>query len=463
MNSLAVLQKEKEICDKIIKYKKSRGANYEVWETKIEDIDFRISTVKDFIESGTWDFDRYKKEIMNQYKSESKLLLFVEKDPKLNAEQKKALKERIEERIKVIDNEIKETMKAGEEEEEEEPKEEAEKKETKKEEPKKEKPKKEVKKVKIDTKKSLNPKLEVPNDEENEEKERINEIVIDRLNEYRAAIDYFQTNELADQRLDANSKAKKICVELKKIQDGKWKEVNEFKLPAPITPEYIYGYSKEERTEKFNKIIKDYEKQRKEIQDLMNQILETIQKQPAQKRRKLAEIAKKDLDQKKSKKGQFDKLINILKEKLQDKWVPAPLFVEQDKEIQIEKINKDIPENTLRFIFGKTSYKKNKKVYLIVSHPEKNFEIKIQQKALGDWTNEFDWKYEKSYFKQLYRAKIHVEIFYKKVFKDKHKGHFDIELKDLANHIEFTDEYPLILESGRKGEMATVTVKVRTP
>ena len=215
---------------------------------------------------------------MNQHKSESKLLLFVEKDPKLNAEQKKALKERIEERIKVIDNEIKETMKAGEEEEE--PKEEAEKEETKKEEPKKEKPKKEepkkeVKKVKIDTKKSLNPKLEVPNDEENEEKERINEIVIDRLNEYRAAIDYFQTNELADQRLDANSKAKKICVELKKIQDGKWKEVNEFKLPAPITPEYIYGYSKEE---KFNKIIKDYEKQRKEIQDLMNQILETIQK-----------------------------------------------------------------------------------------------------------------------------------------------------------------------------------------
>ena len=37
----------------------------------------------------------------------------------------------------------------------------------------------------------------------------------------------------------------------------------------------------------------------------MNQILETIQKQPAQKRRKLAEIAKKDLDQKKSKKVQY--------------------------------------------------------------------------------------------------------------------------------------------------------------
>ena len=95
MNSLAVLQKEKEVCDEIIEYKKSRGADYEVWESKIEDIDFRISTVKDFIESGVWDIEKYKKEIMNQHKSESKLLLFVEKDPKLNEEQKKALKERL--------------------------------------------------------------------------------------------------------------------------------------------------------------------------------------------------------------------------------------------------------------------------------------------------------------------------------------------------------------------------------
>jgi len=263
--------------------------------------------------------------------------------------------------------------------------------------------------------------------------------------------------------LDANSKAKKICVELKKIQDGKWKEVNEFKLPAPITPEYIYGYSKEERTEKFNKIIKDYEKQRKEIQDLMNQILETIQKQPAQKRRKLAEIAKKDLHQKKSKKGQFDKLINILKEKLQDKWVPAPLFVEQDKEIQIEKINKDIPENTLRFIFGKTSYKKNKKVYLIVSHPKKNFEKKIDQKALGDWTNQFDWKYEKSDFKSLCRSKIHVEVFAKGWFSDTLKAQFDIDLKDLKDHIEIDGDFPIKQVSGTTGNTAHVTFKVRAP
>ena len=43
---------------------------------------------------------------MNQYKWESKLLLFADKDIKLNVEQKKVLKERIEERKKIIDDEI---------------------------------------------------------------------------------------------------------------------------------------------------------------------------------------------------------------------------------------------------------------------------------------------------------------------------------------------------------------------
>ena len=95
INSLMALENEKEICDKIIEYKKSRGADYELWETKKDDIDERISSIKSFLENGSWDSDRYKKEIMNQYKWESKLLLFADKDPKMNVEQRKVLKERI--------------------------------------------------------------------------------------------------------------------------------------------------------------------------------------------------------------------------------------------------------------------------------------------------------------------------------------------------------------------------------
>ena len=88
---------------------------------------------------------------------------------------------------------------------------------------------------------------------------------------------------MAEQRLDATQKAKLICVELKKIQDGKWKEVNEFKLPDPVTPEYIYGYSKEERNEKFKKIIMDYDKQRKEIMESMTKLIEDTKKEKTKK------------------------------------------------------------------------------------------------------------------------------------------------------------------------------------
>ena len=100
------LENEKEICDKIIEYKKGRGTDYELWETKKDDIDERISSIKSFLENGSWDSDRYKKEIMNQYNLEEKLLVFADRDPKLNAEQRKILKERIEERKKIIDDEI---------------------------------------------------------------------------------------------------------------------------------------------------------------------------------------------------------------------------------------------------------------------------------------------------------------------------------------------------------------------
>jgi outer membrane biosynthesis protein TonB len=115
---------------------------------------------------------------------------------------------------------MKQEEEGDDEEEEEKPKtEEKEKKEPKKDDKKKEEPKKQI----IDTKKSLSPMFDVPKEKEEEEKNRLNKVVTDRLNEYRAALDYFQNNELGEQRVDAINKAKLICIELKKIQDGKWK------------------------------------------------------------------------------------------------------------------------------------------------------------------------------------------------------------------------------------------------
>jgi len=456
MTSIGCLEKEKELCDKIIEYKKKKGADYDDWDMKKEDIDAKISSVTTYINGGLWDLAKYKQEIANQMKWEMKLSQFVEKDPSLNDQQKKVLKDRIEARKKIIEEEMKQEEEGDEEEEEEEkPKTE----EKKKEEPKKEEPKKQI----IETKQSLNPMFDVPKEKEEEEKNRLNKVVTDRLNEYRAALDYFQNNELGEQRVDAINKAKLICIELKKIQDGKWKEVNEFKLPDPVTPEYIYGYKKEERNEKFKKIIMDYDKQRKELTAEMTSIIQAIQKLPKQKQKKASELVMKDLNAKKARKQKFDQLINLLKEKFQDSWVPAPLFIEQEKEIKSERINKDIPEFHLLIIFGKTTYSKDKSLYLIVKHEEKNQQAKFDQKSPGNWEHQVDWKYEKGDFKSVWRSKILVEIWEKRViFKDSLKGAFEMEPKELKDHIEMTKDFPITLESGREGQKATVTFKVRS-
>ena len=462
MTSIGVLNKENEICDKIIEYKKKIGADYDDWEIKKEDIGNKIKTVTSFVQDGIWDLTAYKKELIKEFNWDNKLLsVFVDKDPSLKEEQRKVLKDRIIERKKIIDEEIKQNPEGEEEPKKEEPKkEEPKKEETKKSVEKKAEPKKEV----TETKKNPNPTPSAPKDKEEEEKNRINKIVLDRLNEYRNALDYFQNNELGEQRVDANNKAKLICIELKKIQEGKWKEVDEFTLPDPVTPEYIYGYKKAERLEKFKKVIMDYDRQRKECQAALNAKLDALKKLPPAKMKKIKDVAAKDLNEMKTKKEKLDKIINLLKEKLQDSWVPAPLFVEQDKEIRTEKINSDIPEFHLRIIFGSTTYNKDKSIYLIVRHPEKSLEIKFEQKKPGNWEQQFDWKYEKSDFKAIYRSKYHVEIWEKRfLLKDRLKGQFEMEPKELKSTSELTKDWPITLESGRTGQSAKVTFKIRTP
>ena len=457
MTSIGVLNEEKELCNKIIEYKKKIGADYDDWELKRDNVEDKIGTVSSFVQDGVWDLNAYKKKIMEQYKWEVKLLQFVEQDPSLNEQQKKVLKDRVTKRKQIIDTELKQNP----EEEEEAPK----KEETTKEETKKGDDKKEEKKEsKLELKKSLSPLFSVPKDKEEEEKKRINDVVVDRLNEYRAALAYFQTNQLAEQRIDATNKAKLICIELKKIQDGKWKEVNEFKLPDPVTPEYIYGYKKEERNERFKKIILDYDRQRKEITAQINIKVEAFKKMGAAKFKKIKDAATKDLNSMKTKKETLDKLINKLKQYFQDTWAPAPLFAEQDQEIKKEKVNKDIPEFTLRIIFGKTTYNKDKSLYLIVRYPEKSLEKKFEQKKAGDWEQQIDWKFDKSDFKAIYRNKFHVEIWEKKlIFKDSLKGQFEMEPKELKSQLEVTKDWPITLDDGKTDKTANVTFKVHSP
>ena len=443
MDSLGVLEKEKEICDLVIGYKKKKGEDYNTWENKKQLLDAKKDKITSSIENGIMTFALYKQKIKTQYEWETKLLSLLEKDKDLNDAQKKIIKERVNKRKKIIEEELTQNPDGQ---------------TNVKQDAKK-------KKEELITKKSLSPLYSVPKEKEAETIQRLTQVVTDRLNEYKSAIDYFKKNELTEQQANAIKSAKAISIELKKIQDGKWKEVNEFKLPDPVTPEYIYGYTKEERMAKFKKIITELSEQKKSLINDYNVRIESFKRLSKVQFKKIENVAKKDLDSLKAKKEKYEKIIKLLLEKAQDKWVPAPLYIETEEEIQIQKINKDIQDNTVRIIFGKTTYSKDDRLYLIVKVPETKLEKTFDQKKPGDWSEKFEWKLEKSDFKSFWKTKIHVDIYEKKtILKDRFKGQFEMEPRGLKNHIEFTDNYKLELEDKKEeGKTATVTFQVRTP
>ena len=453
MDSIGVLNAEKELCDRIIEYKKKIGKDYDDWEFKKENIDDRVQILTSQVEDGILDLAGYKKKIQEQYKWESKLLTFVEKDPNITKSQKEILIDRVNKRKKLIEEELTQNPEeAGEDEEE--------PKEVEKPAPK------EVEKVKpkveLMTQKSLSPLFDVPKDKEQEEIKRLTDVVTERLSEYRNALDYFKTNDFPEQKNEAIARAKKICIELKKIQDGKWKEVNEFKLPDPVTPEFIYGYDKAERKKRFDKIITEMGKQRDAIQEDMNKRMEAIKKLPKSKIKAVLPAAKKDLDGLKVKKDKIDKIVILLKEKSQDKWVPAPLYIETEEEVSIEKVNEDVPESTLRIMFGKTKYAKNDRLYLIVKVPDYNLETKFDQKGSGDWSHQVDFKVNEN-FSRIYQAKLLVEIWEKKtILRDRFKGKFEVNLTPLKTHNSYENpECKIELDSKREGVTCYIGFKVR--
>ena len=454
MESIGVLNDEKELCDKIIEYKKKIDKDYDDWEFKKENIDDKVQILTSQVNDGILDLAGYKRKIQEQYKYETKLLQFVEKDKNITQKQKSIIISRLNKRKKLIEEELAQNPEEEEGGGEEEPKEE--------ETPQSQQAKEVKPKPELMTQKSLSPLFDVPKDKEQEEIKRLTDVVTERLTEYRNALDYFKTNEFPEQAKVAIAKAKQICIELKKIQDGKWKEVNEFKLPDPVTPEFIYGCKKDERDKKFAKVVLGVTKQKDSIQEDMNKLMEYMKTVPKKLQKTEFPRCKNELDQLKVKRTKLEKLIAILREKFQDKWVPVPLSIEGEEDVSIEKVNEDVPNSTLRVIFGKTKYAKNDRLYLIVKVSEYNLENKFDQKGAGNWTNTIDFKVNENYSK-LYQTKLEVEIWEKKtILKDRFKGRFEVKLSPLKTQNAFENpEVPIELDSKREGVTCYVGCKVR--
>ena len=443
MKSLTVLEKEINLCNFIIQYKKTKNFDSKEWENKIIEANTKLNEIKNKVERGEMDFEEYKKTISNELTYEQKLLnIYLQKDKTSSPSQIEQIKKRINDRIIIINKEI-----GGEiEDEEEEEKTQGEKKEEKL--------------------NSENSNQNIPNpNQSNEEKTKLYVDLL--LQQYLSAKDYFKENEFKEQEKDCIDKCKKIIIAKKKILEGKIKEVNLNELPKSIKPEYIYGCSADERTSKFKEILSELIKQKDEIVQKKNAYTETLKKLKKNQFLKVKDTAKNILDSYQTKINKYKEIIEGINEKFKDKWVPAPEYCRNEEEEKVEKINNDIPENTIRIHIGKTNYEKDN-VYLKVKlkNGDKELTKEVQLKGNKDFNETWDWQFEKNEYKNLYKKILEIEMertYWYKFGGSNIKGSVKIDLNSLKDTIQLVGDYNIELVSKRTTPSINVTINLRTP
>ena len=463
MTAISVLQKEIETCDKIIKYKIDHKFDDEdIWENKKALVQIKYNNNTTFVQEGSLSIEDYFKEINKELEFNKKLLDYTNKDKKLKSFEIPELKRRLNERIDLLNTEVKqikeelENQDNDEEEKKEEEKKEEEKKEEKEEEKKEEKveeKEEEKKEEKEEEKKEEEPKKKPSSNQTKKDIELTKEeqekyqIIKERLEEYRYAINYCKINDFPQDQLIKG--ARELNEAKKKIESHNSDDVDIYLIPMPVTPEIVFNYSKEERAHKYQTLIDDLTKQKNEISSEKNNKLEELKKLPKAKFKKDEAKYKKILDNFMKQIEKLNKTIQILKHDVQDKWIPAPLFIIDEKKIRKEKKNEDIEEYYLRIYIGKlTDYKNGKNVSIglkMIIGDKKEFKenIEASNPECTIFEKSVNWNIGKENFKNLFREKLRVKLRYKSFFRTHIEGLAYIQLKELKNNIDIIEDLHL--------------------
>ena len=292
-------------------------------------------------------------------------------------------------------------------------------------------------------------------------KNDLKNIIEKRIKDYDLAIKYFKENDLNIQIVKGEEDKKTLIDALKKIKSGNSEEITEKTLPKEITPEYINGYSNDERIKKYFEIITKIIAEKQKLQTELENEIKELKKLNKTQILSMKEEIQKDFEKIKNKKIKYDEIINILKEDFQNPWIPAPLISETDEDTQVEIINEDVPENTLRITFGKTDYKKNKSVFLRANLEGTKHEETWKQKGVGDWSHTFEWQLDEKEYAEISQKKFHFAVYEQLKNKEKYKGAGNIELNELKDKNSFGEKFKFELQTKRMEPVIDITFKIR--
>ena len=259
-------------------------------------------------------------------------------------------------------------------------------------------------------------------------------------NSYYNAKTYFYSNDLKEKEFDAIQKCKKIFEAKKLLEEGKSNEINMKELPKEITPEYITGYTKEERKKNFEKIINKLNEEKEIAKKSLEKKIEEAKKMAGRLKKENIEKfkieSKKILDVEKGKIDKLNKDITLMNQILEKEYIPVPDYIMSNEEYKIEKINQDIPENVMRINVSNLTYTKSNPMVVLYLKLDENNEKKkeIKPKNENGINETFDWVFDEKGIRNLVRNKINIYLFRTYVIKkDKPKGESELSLRTLKN------------------------------
>ena len=425
MKCISVLENEIKVCDEIIKFKKDNKYDDEdIWESKKVLVETNFRTMKNFVEEGAIGFDEYKKEITDELKYDEKLFNIINNDKSLKEIEIPELKNRINKRIELIKVEIKQLEESQNKEEEEEE------------------------------------DLNVPKD--NKLNNKLLKIVKDKYNEYSKAKEYFIKNNLEDQLNETNNILKKLEKAEKNIEELYSQRVKENSLPGEITPIFINGCSTNERISKFKEILKEMIIQKNNINKDINEINTKMKNLKAIELELVESEFKKEINSKKEKVTLYEKLINIIKQCLKDKWIPVPLYQKEKKIEKIETFNDLVEKNVLNIHIGKIEEIKESHLMLEI-HLDigKGYSDIVNQKKDKSFDYNIDWIIEKE-FRDIYKYDLGILIKQKGEKVSKAIGSCTIKLSNLKSKCIIYGNYPIELVKKNDKSKPKIQVKIST-
>lgn len=280
-----------------------------------------------------------------------------------------------------------------------------------------------------------------------EEKNNLEKIIKERIKEYNLAIEYFQKNKLESQESEAKERLQKLNEYLKKLSS----EINENDIPEKVTPEFICGYSKEERIQKYleiiTKIILEKEKLDKKLSDITSQFCKevTIEEIESQENK-----IHKNFDKLCNFRRKSDSCIKLLTEDFSDEWTPAPLYDEgREPEIII-------------YIKKTGNKEKNKKILVNAKLTGTNLEEEWEANQDGDWNHFIEWGLTNEEYNSIRDKSLALEISEIEGGGQKVKGKIKLDFpeknKEYEEYEEFEEKLKFNFEPKKDSSSFTVTI-----